>query len=96
MGNVSALGNWDVDKALFMLTDKDIYPFWNIEFMVSAAEAEKIEYKFLKIANTEEMEVEWEPIHVNRLINTKQRAGVVMEEVYGSVDKRAETFVRRP
>ena len=59
-GNIQVLGNWQVDKALAMHTTKDIYPIWTAEFSLSTREAEKVEYKFVKIGENENKEVEWE------------------------------------
>ena len=43
-----------------MHTTKDIYPIWTAEFSVSTREAEKVEYKFVKIGENENQEAEWE------------------------------------
>ena len=34
VGSVKSLGNWHVENALVMHTEKDIYPNWNIQFTV--------------------------------------------------------------
>ena len=42
------------------------------------------------------MEVEWESIPQNRSINCRQRASLVVDEVFGKTEKRNEAFVTRP
>ena len=42
------------------------------------------------------MEVEWEQILKNRSIDCRQRASLVVDEVYGKQEKRNEAFVTRP
>jgi len=32
VGSVSALGSWEVSKALIMSTERDTYPNWTVQF----------------------------------------------------------------
>ena len=42
------------------------------------------------------MEFEWESIPQNRSLNCRQRASLVVDEVFGKTEKRNEAFVTRP
>lgn len=81
-----------------MHTEKDMYPHWVVEFTIPEAETTAsqgtLEYKFLKLNDTMSS-IEWEPIAMNRKIEIRERASVVLHEVFGEMDKRAETFVNR-
>ena len=70
-----------------------MYPVWIGEFTVSSSESEEVEYKFVKIGDKQ---AAWEQIPNNRVVDIRQRVGIVVQEIFGLAEKRAETFVRRP
>ena len=70
-----------------------MYPVWIGEFSVSTSESEEVEYKFVKIGDKQ---AAWEQIPNNRVVDIRQRVGIVVQEIFGLAEKRAETFVRRP
>ena len=70
-----------------------MYPVWIGEFSVSSSESEEVEYKFVKIGDKQ---AAWEQIPNNRVVDIRQRVGIVVQEIFGLAEKRAETFVRRP
>ena len=60
---------------------------------MSSSESEEVEYKFVKIGDKQ---AAWEQIPNNRVVDIRQRVGIVVQEIFGLAEKRAETFVRRP
>ena len=51
VGSIEELGNWDVQKALQMTTNEQLYPQWEGEIVIQ--NGQQIEYKYIKCKQTQ-------------------------------------------
>lgn len=73
-GNSEALGNWDINKAIKLNTDKSLYPTWRID--IDLPLNTEIEFKFLSIKGSgKRKDVTWENSE-NRILIVNENAKV--------------------
>lgn len=68
VGSVPELGLWDINKCIKLKTSNNAYPLWwtEKEFFFGQYAGQKIEYKYLKLFDNDE--IKWEALGENRWI----------------------------
>ena len=79
-----------------MSTERDTYPNWTVQFSADDT-VPQIEFKFVKLTShsNSQMDVEWEDIQANRVLDLHQKASIVVEYGFSQQEKRKETFVNK-
>jgi len=76
-GNCTSLGNWNLEKAVHLNTNPDIYPCWTTPSDVTLPLKKEVEYKYLTLSNDT---VVWESIPYNRKLYTRWKYIAVEDE----------------